>query len=40
MSDLYDTFSNIAVFAYIGLLIWLYLKPAAIDDDEPGNSAD
>lgn len=35
MSDLYDTFSNIVVFAYIGLLLWLYFKPARSDDEDP-----
>lgn len=35
MSGLYDTISNIIVFAYIGLLLWLYFKPLAIDEDEP-----
>ncbi len=32
MSNLLDTLMNIEVFAFIGLLIWLYFKP--IDDDE------
>lgn len=27
MSNLHDTFMNIVVFAFIGLLIWLYFKP-------------
>jgi hypothetical protein len=27
MSNLLDTYMNIQVFAFIGLLIWLYLKP-------------
>ena len=38
MSNLYDTVSNIIVFAYIGLLLWLYFKPAAIDEDETDGS--
>ena len=38
MSNLYDTVSNIVVFAYIGLLLWLYFKPAAIDEDETDGS--
>jgi hypothetical protein len=38
MSNLYDTFSNIVVFAYIGLLFWLYFRPAALDEDEPDDS--
>ena len=28
MSNLLDTVMNIEVFLYIGLLAWLYLKPA------------
>jgi len=32
MSNLLDTLLNIEVFAFIGLLIWLYFKP--IDDDD------
>lgn len=27
MSNLVDTLLNLVVFAFIGLLIWLYLKP-------------
>ncbi len=34
MSNLHDTFMNIVVFAFIGLLVWLYFKPLAQDDDE------
>jgi len=29
MSPLLDTIMNVEVFAFIGLLIWLYLKPKA-----------
>ena len=32
MSNLLDTLLNIEVFAFIGLLVWLYFKP--IDHDE------
>ena len=28
MSNLLDTLLNIWVFVFIGLLVWLYLKPA------------
>ena len=28
MNDTLDTFLNVTVFAFIGLLIWLYLRPA------------
>ena len=34
MNDLLDTIMNIEVFAFIGLLVWLYFKPFAPDDDE------
>lgn len=27
MSNFIDTFLNVMVFAFIGLLIWVYLKP-------------
>ena len=27
MSALIDTLMNIEIFAFIGLLVWLYLKP-------------
>jgi len=37
MSNLHDTFMNIVVFAFIGLLIWLYFKP--IKQDETDNSS-
>ena len=41
MSNLQDTFMNIGVFAFIGLLIWLYFKPIdqdkGDDSDKPGN---
>ena len=36
MSNILDTFMNIVVFAFIGLLIWLYFKP--IDQDETDDS--
>jgi hypothetical protein len=35
MSDLLDTFMNIEVFLFIGLLIWLYFKKV---DDNSGPS--
>ena len=35
MSDLLDTIMNIEVFAFIGLLVWLYFK-----EFEPGESED
>ena len=33
MSDWTDTILNIQVFAFIGLLIWLYRKPTEFDGD-------
>lgn len=34
MSNLVDTLLNIWVFVFLGLLIWLYLKPTS--DRRPG----
>ena len=34
MNDWLDTILNINVFAFIGLMVWLYLKPAPTDDEE------
>ena len=34
MSNLLDTFMNIEIFAFIGLLVWLYFKRAETDDNE------
>jgi hypothetical protein len=34
MSNLLDTVMNIEVFAFIGLLVWLYFKPFQTDDGE------
>lgn len=33
MSDLTDTILNIEIFAFVGLLIWLYVKPVKFDDE-------
>jgi len=33
MSDPSDTLINILIFAFIGLLVWLYIKPDG-DDEE------
>jgi len=36
MNNLLDTFMNIEVFAFIGLLVWLYfLPPPPNDEDTP-----
>lgn len=34
MSNLLDTLMNVEVFAFIGLLLWLYFRPYQPDDDE------
>ncbi len=34
MNNILDTFMNIEVFAFIGLLIWLYFKPINPDDSD------
>ncbi len=34
MSNLVDTIMNIEVFAFIGLLCWLYFKEFRTDDTE------
>jgi len=34
MSHIVDTLLNLTVFLFIGLLLWLYFKPAGHDDDD------
>jgi len=34
MSNLLDTIMNVEVFAFIGLLVWLYFKPFQSDKNE------
>jgi hypothetical protein len=34
INDLHDTFLNVGAFVFIGLLIWLYFKPSAIDKED------
>ena len=34
MSNLLDTVMNIEVFAFIGLLVWLYFKDFKTDDGD------
>ncbi len=34
MSNFIDTFLNVMVFAFIGLLIWIYLKPRPSERDD------
>lgn len=38
MNELLDTLLNIEVFGFIGLLVWLYLKPVALDDGEDSDN--
>ena len=33
MNNLLDTFLNLTVFAFIGLLVWLYFRPLPFDED-------
>jgi hypothetical protein len=33
MNSVLDTFLNIEVFLFIGLLVWLYFKPDSRDQD-------
>jgi hypothetical protein len=33
MNNFLDTFLNIEVFLFIGLLVWLYFKPVKRDKD-------
>jgi hypothetical protein len=33
MSGLGDTLINVVIFAFIGLLVWLYAKPDGDDSD-------
>ncbi len=40
MSNLLDTIMNIQVFAFIGLLVWLYFKPFREDDSESSDPSD
>ncbi len=40
MSNLLDTIMNIEVFAFIGLLVWLYFKPFVEDDGESSEPTD
>lgn len=32
MSGLIDTYYNLSVFVFVGFLVWLYVKPCALDD--------
>ena len=40
MSNLLDTIMNIEVFAFIGLLVWLYFRPFGETDGDSSEPAD
>jgi hypothetical protein len=40
MGNVLDTFLNIEVFAFIGLLVWLYFKPVAADRGDSAGPKD
>lgn len=40
MSPLLDTVMNIEVFAFIGLLVWLYFKKVDTHEDETTSGPD
>ncbi len=33
MSNILDTYLNVQVFVFIGLMVWLYFKPFGGEDD-------
>ena len=37
MSNILDTVLNIEVFAFVGLLVWLYFKESDADDGGPSD---
>lgn len=37
MDNLIDTLINLFVFAYIGLLVWLYYKDMPVDEKQEDN---
>ncbi len=37
LAALIDTFLNVVVFAFLGLLIWLYVKPMAGEKSDEEN---
>ena len=37
MSEIFDTLMNLLVFAFVGLLIWLYFKETASDQKDRKN---
>jgi hypothetical protein len=39
MDSIVDTVMNLFVFAFVGLLIWLYLKETPSDEKDPGGDS-
>ncbi len=39
MKDLWDTVINIEIFAFIGLLLWLYFTPSHLEKAQHPQSA-
>ena len=39
MDNLIDTLMNLFVFAFVGLLVWLYLKPKATERNRNKNGS-
>ena len=39
MSDLFDTLMNLFVFAFIGLVVWLYFKKPHSDSKADNNGS-
>lgn len=40
MSDLRDTIINIEIFAFIGLLLWLYFRPSHLETSQRAEARD
>lgn len=40
MSDLRDTIINIEIFAFIGLLVWLYFRPSHLEKSHRSEAGD
>ena len=40
MSDLRDTIINIQIFAFIGLLLWLYFRPSHLEKSHRSEAND
>jgi len=39
MGSIVDTVMNLFVFAFVGLLIWLYFKETPADEKDPGDDS-